>query len=134
MKNSICGLVAVMALMALPTPAQASADDATCRASATSATGYTPPPPDDTVGAGRAGAAVKGAAAGAAVGGAQGNQYENAPDALQDKHREDQAKTGAAAGVAVAGSRNRRDRRDERRSEDEAAAWKASYDACMTGK
>jgi len=134
MKISLCSLVAVATLIALPTAAQSMADDATCRTTATSATGYTPPPPDNTVGAGRAGAAVKGAAAGAVVGGAQGNQYENAPDAVQDKHRENQAKSGAAAGVAVAGSRNRRDRRDERRSGDEAAAWQASYDGCMAGK
>jgi hypothetical protein len=134
MRYSICSLAAAMALIATPTTVQASADDATCRASATSATGYTPPPPDNTVGAGRAGAAAKGAAAGAVVGGAQANQYGNASDAAQDKHRENQAKSGAAAGMAVAGSQNRQGRRDERRSEDEAAAWQTSYDACMAGK
>ena len=107
--------------------------EAQCSTSATQATGYTPGTattsgPDG----GRVAGAAKGAAVGAAVGGAQGNQYENAPDAMQDKHREDQAKSGAAAGMAVAGSRNRQERRGERKSaDDQQAAWQSSYDACM---
>ena len=75
--------------------------------------------------------AAKGAAVGAVVGGAQGNRYDDAPEAMQDKHRENQAKSGAA-GVAVAGSRNRQERRGQRRSDDSnQAAWQSSYDACM---
>jgi hypothetical protein len=111
------------------------ADDATCRSSATAATGYTPgtSTPSGPDGDRLAGAA-KGAAAGAVVGGAQNNQYDNASGALKDANREDKAKSGAAAGMAVAGSRNRRERRDERRTgADNEAAWKASYDACMKG-
>jgi hypothetical protein len=51
---------------------------------------------------------------------------------MHDKHREDQAKSGAAAGVAVAGSRNRQERRGERKaSDDKQAAWQSSYDACI---
>ena len=104
-----------------------------CNTAATQATGYTPGTssssgPDGS----RVAGAAKGAAAGAVVGGAQGNRYDNAPDGLQDQHRENQAKSGAAAGMVVAGSRNRRDRRDERRTDaDQQGAWQASYDACM---
>src|SRR6188508_1995768 len=122
----------LIGVISLSTSAQA-ADDAQCRAAATQATGFTPgsSAPSGPDGDRLAGAA-KGAAAGAVVGGAQANQYGNASDAAQDKHRDNQAKSGAAAGVAVAGSRNRRDRRDERRSAaDNEAAWKSSYDACM---
>lgn len=124
----------LIGVISLSTSAQA-ADDAQCRATATQATGYTPgsSSPSGPDGDRLAGAA-KGAAAGAVVGGAQANQYGNAPNAVQDQHRNNQAKTGAAAGMAVAGSRNRRERRDERRSAaDNEAAWKASYDACMKG-
>ena len=132
MKSSMKTGLALLGMVAIGSPALA-ADDAQCRAEATTATGYTPgsSAPSGPDGDRLAGAA-KGAAAGAVVGGAQANQYGNASDAAQDKHRDNQAKSGAAAGVAVAGSRNRRDRRDERRSaSDNEAAWKSSYDACM---
>src|SRR5437868_1500488 len=77
------------------------ADDATCRASATAATGYTPgsSTPSGPDGDRLAGAA-KGAAAGAVVGGAQNNQYDNASGALKDANQENKAKSGAAAGMA----------------------------------
>jgi hypothetical protein len=119
-------------MVAVPAVAQ-EPSDAQCSTSATQATGYTPGAPTTSGPDGdRLAGAAKGAAVGAAVGGAQGNQYENAPDAMQDKHREDQAKSGAAAGMAVAGSRNRQERRGERRSaDDQKAAWQSSYDACM---
>lgn len=135
MKYPIPSLVVILSVIALPALAQApsSTADSQCRTSATQATGYTPGA-ETTSGpdGGRVAGAAKGAAVGAAVGGAQGNQYENAPDAMQDKHREDQAKSGAAAGMAVAGSRNRQERRGERKSaDDQQAAWQSSYDACM---
>lgn len=134
MKPSLRTLLVFACVLGIPTSVDA-ADDAQCRASATQATGYTPgsSAPSGPDGDRLAGAA-KGAAAGAAVGGAQANQYANAPDALQNQHRENQAETGAKAGMAVAGSRNRRERRDERRTAaDGEAAWKTSYDACMKG-
>jgi hypothetical protein len=132
MKLSPKAALALLGMAVIASPSWA-ADDAQCRAEATTATGYTPgsSAPSGPDGDRLAGAA-KGAAAGAVVGGAQANQYGNASDAVQDKHRNNQAKSGAAAGVAVAGSRNRRDRRDERRSATEnEAAWKTAYDACM---
>jgi hypothetical protein len=61
----------------------------------------------------------------------QNNQYDNASGALKDANREDKAKSGAAAGMAVAGSRNRQDRRGDRRSEDD---WQKSYNACVAAK
>ena len=115
--------------------AQAPAD-AQCSASATQATGYTPGQattsgPDGD----RLAGAARGAAAGAVVGEVQGDRYDNAPGAMKDEHRENQAKSGAAAGVAVAGSRNRQERRGDRRdSGDQQAAWQSSYDTCMAGK
>ena len=132
MNSSLRTCLVFACVLGVPTSVQA-ADDAQCRASATQATGYTPgsSTPSGPDGDRLAGAA-KGAAAGAIVGGAQGNQYGNAPDALQDQHRNNQAESGAKAGVAVAGSRNRRERRDERRTAaGNEEAWKASYDACM---
>jgi hypothetical protein len=134
MKLSTRTALVLTAAMAIPASAQA-ADDAACRASATTATGYTPgaSTPSGPDGDRLAGAA-KGAAAGAVVGGAQNNQYDNASGALKDANQEAKAKNGAKVGMAVAGSRNRRDRRDERRSAaDNEAAWKANYDACMKG-
>ncbi len=130
MKYLIPILVVGFSAIAAPAAAQL---DAQCSTSATQATGYTPGQPSTSGPDGdRLAGAAKGAAAGAVVGGAQGNQYDNAPDAVQDKHRENQAKSGAAAGVAVAGSRNRQERRGERRtSDDKQAAWQSSYDACM---
>ena len=125
-------LVAGLSLIALPAMAQAPSD-AQCRSSATQATGYTPGQatysgPDGD----RARGAARGAAAGAVVGEVQGDRYGRASNAAQDQHRENQARSGAAAGVAVAGSRNRQERRGERRSaEDQQAAWQRSYDACM---
>jgi hypothetical protein len=134
MKCPIHSLVVTLSLVAMPAAVLAqTTPEAQCSASATSATGYTPGTstasgPDGS----RVAGAAKGAAVGAAVGGAQGNQYENAPDAMQDQHRENQAKSGAAAGMAVAGSRNRQERRGERRTaDDQQAAWQSSYDACM---
>ena len=132
MKPTLQACMLLVGVLGVSASSQA-ADDAQCRAEATTATGYTPgsSAPSGPDGDRLAGAA-KGAAAGAVVGGAQANQYGNASDAAQDKHRNNQAKSGAAAGVAVAGSRNRRDRRDERRSAAEnEAAWKTAYDACM---
>lgn len=132
--QSLRATLLLVGIISLSTSAQA-ADDAQCRATATQATGYTPgsSSPSGPDGDRLAGAA-KGAAAGAVVGGAQANQHGNAPDAMQDQHRNNQAKNGAAAGMAVAGSRDRRDRRDERRSTaDNEAAWKSSYDTCMKG-
>jgi hypothetical protein len=110
--------------------------DAQCSASATQATGYTPGQPATSGPDGdRVAGAARGAAAGAVVGEVQGNNYDRAPDAVKDEHRENQAKSGAAAGVAVAGSRNRRERRDERRtSADQQSAWQQSYDACVAAK
>ena len=135
MKCLIRNLVATLTVIAVPAVAQEppQSADAQCSASATQSTGYTPGQSSTSGPDGdRLAGAAKGAAAGAVVGGAQGNQYDNAPDAVQDKHRENQAKSGAAAGVAVAGSRNRQERRGERRSGDEQqAAWQSSYDACM---
>jgi hypothetical protein len=133
MKSAIRRLVLILSVIPLPGAVNAQATDAQCSASATQATGYTPGQSTSSGPDGdRLAGAAKGAAAGAVVGGAQGNQYDNAPDAMQDKHRENQAKSGAAAGMAVAGSRNRQERRGERRSADEQkAAWQNSYDACM---
>jgi hypothetical protein len=51
--------------------------------------------------------------------------------ALKDANREDKAKSGAAVGMAAAGSRNRQDRRQDRRGAD---AWQESYDACLAQK
>ena len=126
-------LVIILSVVAVPVAAQ---QDPGCSSSATTATGYTPGQSSTSGPDGdRLAGAAKGAAAGAVVGGAQGNQYDNAPDAMQDKHRENQAKSGAAAGVAVAGSRNRQERRGERRTaDDQQAAWQTSYDACMAAK
>jgi hypothetical protein len=133
MKYPIPQLVVMFSAIAVPAAVQAQTAEANCSASATTATGYTPGQSSTSGPDGdRLAGAAKGAAAGAVVGGAQGNQYENAPDAMQDKHREDQAKSGAAAGMAVAGSRNRQERRGERKSADEQqAAWQSSYDACL---
>jgi hypothetical protein len=132
MKCPIPNLAVILSIIAAPAVAQAPADGQ-CSTAATQATGYTPGQSSSSGPDGdRLAGAAKGAAAGAVVGGAQGNQYENAPDAVQDKHRENQAKSGAAAGMAVAGSRNRQERRGERRSaDDQQAAWQSSYDACM---
>lgn len=133
MKCLIPNLIVTLSVIALPATLQAQTAEANCSASATTATGYTPGQSSSSGPDGdRLAGAAKGAAAGAVVGGAQGNQYDNAPDAMQDKHREDQAKSGAAAGMAVAGSRNRQERRGERKSaDDQQAAWQSSYDACM---
>ena len=136
MKCPISYLILTMSVIAVPAAVHAQSTDSQCSASATQATGYTPGQsslsgPDGD----RLAGAAKGAAAGAVVGGAQGNQYDNAPDAMQDQHRQNQAKSGAAAGMAVAGSRNRQERRGERRSADEQkAAWQSSYDACVAAK
>jgi hypothetical protein len=134
MKRSIRSIALTMSVIAAAIATQAqTADDATCRSSATQSTGYTPGQattsgPDGS----RVAGAAKGAAVGAVVGGVQNNQYDNAPDALKDEHRGNQAQSGAAAGVVVAGSRNRRERRDERRTTgDQEAAWQTSYNACM---
>ncbi|MCJ8159114.1 hypothetical protein [Sphingomonas sp. LaA6.9] len=134
MKYRIPCLIVILNMFILPAAAQepSTTADAQCRTTATQATGYTPsattaPGPDGS----RVAGAAKGAAAGAVVGGVQGNRYDNAPDALQDEHRENQAKSGAAAGVVVAGSRNRQERRGERKTADKQTAWQSSYDACM---
>ena len=136
MKCPVPQLVVILSAVAVPAMVHAQPTDAQCSASATQATGYTPGQSSTSGPDGdRLAGAAKGAAAGAVIGGAQGNQYGNAPDAVQDKHRENQAKSGAAAGMAVAGSRNRQERRGERRSaEDQKAAWQGSYDACMAAK
>lgn len=82
----------------------------------------------------RVAGAAKGAAAGAVVGEVQGDNSRGT-DNMKDEHRENQAKSGAAAGMAVAGSRNRQERRGERRtSGDQQAAWQSSYDACVASK
>jgi hypothetical protein len=136
MKCPVPQLVVILSAVAVPAMVHAQPTDAQCSASATQATGYTPGQSSTSGPDGdRLAGAAKGAAAGAVVGGAQGNQYGNAPDAVQDKHRENQAKSGAAAGMAVAGSRNRQERRGERRSaDDQKAAWQSSYDTCMAAK
>jgi hypothetical protein len=72
----------------------------------------------------------------------QNEQHDNAPDALKDEHRNDQAKAGAAAGMVAAGSRQRQARRAGRREEAAAenqqkaaqSAWQNSYNSCMTQK
>jgi hypothetical protein len=129
MKYVLGSLLLISGAIAMPTAAQQAADPE-CSAAATQATGYTPGTESGPDGSRVAGAA-RGAAAGAAVGAVQNNQYDNAPGGLQDANREDKAKSGAAAGMAVAGSRNRQDRRGDRRSEDD---WQKSYDACVAQK
>ena len=138
MKRLSRNLVLIAGLLAVPAAAL-QPSDADCRAQATQATGYSPenapPPPQGAVPGARVAGAARGAAAGAVVGGVQNERYDNAPDRVQDEHRENQARSGAAAGVAVAGSRNRQARRGARRAEasmaDQQAAWNNSYNSCM---
>jgi hypothetical protein len=126
MKHALRNLLAIASVIAVPTLAQQPLD-AQCSASATQATGYTPGTQTGPNGSRMRGAAA-GAAAGATVGAVQNNRYDNAPQAMKDEHRHDQARAGAAAGMVAGGSRQRQDRRQNRRSED---AWQQSYDACL---
>jgi hypothetical protein len=133
MSYLIRSFVVVTSVIAVSAGAQP-ANDSQCRAAATQATGYTPgAPPPPVVNGGRVAGAARGAAAGAVVGEAQNNnRYDRAPEAMQDQHRQNQARSGAAAGVAVAGSRNRQDRRSARRtSASQESAWQSQYNACM---
>jgi hypothetical protein len=126
MKHPLRNLLAIASMIAVPALAQQPLDTQ-CSASATQATGYTPGTQTAPNGSRMRGAAA-GAAAGATVGAVQNNQYDNAPQAMKDEHRHDQARAGAAAGMVAGGSRHRQDRRQNRRSED---AWQQSYNACL---
>ena len=135
MKYPIPTLAMLLTVTAAPALAEPPTE-AQCSASATQATNHTPGQASTSGPDGdRVAGAAKGAAVGAVVGGAQGSRYDNAPDAVQDKHRGNQASSGAAAGVAIAGSRNRQERRGERKAtDDQQAAWQSSYDTCMAAR
>ena len=134
MSSSARILMMTIGILAVPGTVHAQTDP-TCSSQATAATGYTPGQPTTSGPDGdRVAGAAKGAAAGAVVGEVQGDNSRGT-DNMKDEHRENQAKSGAAAGMAVAGSRNRQERRGERRtSEDQQAAWQSSYDACVASK
>lgn len=120
-------------------------DDAECKNTATSATGFVPgaAPPAPTAASGphgqRLAGAARGAAAGAVVGEVQGNN-SIAPEAVQDEHRQNQAQAGAAVGVMAGGARARQERRHAAQAQQAAtqqhaasqSAWQNSYKACVT--
>ena len=121
-------------------------DEAECKNLASQATGFVPgtaPPvaaaPQGPQGQRIAGAA-RGVTAGAIVGEMQGNNYPNAPGALQEQHRNDQAATGAALGVVAGGSRARQSRRQSAQQQQKAQAdaqakaqaWDSQYRGCLT--
>ena len=86
MNSSFRALLVLTCILGVPASVQA-ADDAQCRASATDHGIYARELDAIRTGWRPARRCRQGAAAGAVVGGAQANQYDNAPDALQDQHR-----------------------------------------------
>jgi hypothetical protein len=127
-------------------------DVAECQNLATQSSGHIPgtPPPssasDERYVGGRAKGATAGAAAGRTAAQVRGNQHEEAYDKLSDEakreYRKEEGKPAAAAGMVVGGSRQRRDRRAGRKSQEDAEAQaKAAADAydqanrsCLTGR
>lgn len=77
--------------------------------------------PDSSRGGERLRGAAVGAAAGAAAAEVRGQRHDEVYDRIDDdvkqQYRQNQAREAAAAGVVVGGSRQRRERRADRRSE-----------------
>jgi len=104
--------------------------DATCSASATQATGYTPGT-DTGPDASRVAGAAKRAAAGAAFGAVQNNQYDNASGGLKDANRGGQGTFRRGGRHRGGGGAQPAGRRQNRKSED---ASQLSYDARLAQK
>ncbi|RRV04598.1 hypothetical protein EGJ27_22470 [Pseudomonas sp. v388] len=81
---------------------------------------------------GRVRGAAKGAVAGATVAEVRGNRdseiYDQLDSDVKQEHRQNQAKDAAVAGVVVGGSRQRQDRREDRRNSTDSASV---YSTCM---
>jgi hypothetical protein len=142
----LAGFALAQAKTIVPTKGQSAdqvkIDQSECQAIANQNTPAAAPAPAPAPSGGRARGAARGAAAGAAVGQAQMNNNSharNAPSAVQDEYRQEQAKKGAAAGMMVGGAQQRQDRRHQAGAQQQAAASQgaahdSAFSSCMMGR